>query len=152
MIKNHYIKIFLLVIVILASYTLPQIATEQDKTKQQQIYGTWKSFDHARLKELVDNGDTVFVAITADWCITCKYNDFMTLNRNRTLNLFQDSRVHAMKGDITNHNPILQRFMMSHRVVGIPLYVMYGPSAKDGVILPILIDYGTIKQSIKSVQ
>lgn len=151
MTKNTSKKIFYLTLVVIACFVLPQITIKEDETRKEQIFGVWKKFDNALLEQSIDKGETVFVSISADWCLTCKYNEFTVLNRSKTLKLLRDNNIHAMHGDITNHNPILQKYMMAKGAVGVPYYRIYGPSAKDGIEMPVLISYSDIEKAIIKV-
>ena len=41
----------------------------------------WEPYSRHRLEELVDEGKTVFVDFTADWCLTCKANEVAAIER-----------------------------------------------------------------------
>ena len=39
----------------------------------------WKPFDEAAIQGFIAQGKTVFVDVTADWCLTCKVNKQLSL-------------------------------------------------------------------------
>ena len=41
----------------------------------------WKSFDRGQIRSLVSQGKTVFVDVTADWCLTCQANKRLVLTK-----------------------------------------------------------------------
>ena len=91
--KNRYSKIFMILIIIIASLVLPQYAHTEDAEHNAHLNDVWKKFERDKISQLVSAGNVVFVDITADWCVTCKFNKIMTLDRKRTLNLFQRKKV-----------------------------------------------------------
>ena len=94
----------------------------------------------------------VFVDITADWCVTCKFNKIMTLDRKRTLDLFQRKNIIAMRGDFTSQDNEIYDFLTYYSSVGIPFYIIYGPAKPEGLILPVIIKYNDIVKAIESVE
>ena len=44
------------------------------------IYSYWDKLDVSAIEPLVEAGNTVFVDITADWCLTCKVNKSLVLD------------------------------------------------------------------------
>ncbi|MEM8580127.1 MAG: protein-disulfide reductase DsbD domain-containing protein, partial [Pseudomonadota bacterium] len=43
---------------------------------------TWTAFDRGEIARLVSQGEVVFVDVTADWCLTCKANKALVLDRD----------------------------------------------------------------------
>lgn len=150
--KNKYPKIFVVLIIITASLILPQYAHTEDTEHNTHLNNVWKTFERSKISQLVSDGNIVFVDITADWCVTCKFNKIMTLDRKRTLNLFQRKNVFAMRGDFTSHNDEIYSFLTYYNSVGIPFYIIYGPAKPEGLILPVIIRYSDIVKAIDSVE
>ena len=44
--------------------------------------GPWRRFDPSAIPQLVGEGKTVFVDVTAAWCLTCKVNEAAVLDRD----------------------------------------------------------------------
>jgi suppressor for copper-sensitivity B len=149
--KNRGLKWSLVVGIILASLILPIRASKEDLTTQIEIDNTWHKFEREKIKTYVDQGKIVFINITADWCVSCKYNNLMVLNRDKTMKLFQAYDVHAMKGDFSSHNKEINDYIVANGSYGIPFYKLYGPKKPEGVALPIIISYSDIKRAIREV-
>ena len=95
---------------------------------------------------LVAQGRTVFVDVTADWCLTCQVNARLVLNRQPVAG--RVGTTVAMKADWTLPNPGISAFLASHGRFGIPFNVVFGPGAPGGVALPELLTEGTVLSAI----
>ncbi|OHV15366.1 thiol:disulfide interchange protein [Methylorubrum extorquens] len=95
-------------------------------------------FTQARLDGLRAEGRPVFVNVTAAWCITCQVNERTTLATDDVRAAFRRRGVAYLKGDWTNQNPEITRFLERHGRSGVPLYLFYEGSAEPAVLPQIL--------------
>jgi suppressor for copper-sensitivity B len=108
----------------------------------------WTSFRPAEIQGLVENGKTVLVYITADWCITCKVNDRTTWRDAATVASVNRSAV-AMKADWTRPDPAISKFLKENGRFGIPFTVIYNPGRKNGKILSEILTPEEVKKALK---
>ncbi len=101
------------------SFNAPTQSAAQNKN--------WEAFSTSKLEELLKGNDPVFTNMTADWCITCKVNERTSLNIKKTKDLFAKNNVQYLKGDWTNQNPDITKYLDSFERQGVPMYVYYGP-------------------------
>ncbi len=94
-----------------------------------------KDFSEPALARARASGKPVFVWFTADWCVTCKVNESVAIERAATKAAFDKAGVIAMRGDWTRRDPAITRFLTAHGVAGVPLYLWYRPGA-DAQQLP----------------
>jgi len=92
-------------------------------------------FSPDTLASLRAEGRPVFAYFTADWCITCKANEAVAVQREETANAFDAANVAVLKGDWTTRDGEITRYLESHGRSGVPLYVYYAPNG-DATILP----------------
>ena len=92
-------------------------------------------FSEPELAEARAANKPVFVWFTADWCLTCKVNESVAIEREATRKAFEKAGVVAMRGDWTRRDPAITRFLTAHGAAGVPLYLWYAPG-KDGEVLP----------------
>ena len=130
---------------------LPTMASEEDQAKINEDLELWQSFDAERLQHYVDDGKIVVVDITADWCMTCKYNKFMLWNRAKTIKLLNSPNIIAMRGDLTRPSIMIHDYLQLRGVYGIPFDIVYGPRARHGVVLPTIVKYDDLIKVLKSV-
>ena len=87
-----------------------------------------QDFSEAALAEARAGGKPVFLWFTADWCVTCKVNESVAIEREATKAAFDKAGVIAMRGDWTRRDPAITRFLTAHGAAGVPLYLWYPPN------------------------
>jgi thiol:disulfide interchange protein DsbD len=100
-----------------------------------------------RLDELRAEGKTVFINMTADWCISCLVNERTVLSREPVASLLASDEVVYMKGDWTHEDPTISAFLESYGRSGVPLYVVYHGEA-EGEVLPQVLTSGTVTDAL----
>ncbi len=99
-----------------------------------------KNLDLDYIRNLVDDGKRVMVKVGADWCLTCKYNDFTTFDIEFIKDEFENKKVHVINIDWTKYNPQVLKFMQKFGRSGLPFYVLFSRKYPDGVVLPEITD------------
>jgi suppressor for copper-sensitivity B len=110
--------------------------------------GPWRAFDPAAIGGLVRDGDVVMVDVTADWCLTCKVNERLVLDRAPVSDALAKPGVVAMRADWTRPNPAIDAYLARFGRVGIPFNVVYGPAAPGGLPLPELLTTGAVTEAL----
>lgn len=87
-------------------------------------------FNEAALAEARASGQPVFVWFTADWCVTCKVNEQVAIEREETRKAFADAGVLTLRADWTQRDETIAAFLAQQGVAGIPLYLWYEPGAE----------------------
>ena len=99
----------------------------------------WTAFDRASVARRVSEGETVFVDVTADWCLTCKANKALVLDRNPVAEALSSPGVVPMRADWTRPDPAIARYLQGFGRYGIPFNAVFGPAAPNGIVLPELL-------------
>ncbi len=84
-----------------------------------------EAFSRGALAEARASGQPVFLWFTADWCLTCKVNEGVAIEREATKDAFEQAGVIALRGDWTLRDPEITRFLMEQGAAGVPLYLWY---------------------------
>lgn len=92
-------------------------------------------FSEAALAEARASGRPVFVWFTADWCVSCKVNESVAIEREATRDAFVKAGVVTLRGDWTRRDPAITEFLADHGAAGVPLYLWYAPG-EEGRQLP----------------
>ncbi|MBO7555947.1 MAG: thioredoxin family protein [Alphaproteobacteria bacterium] len=152
---NNYvkkrIKIFLLVIVgvlFITSLIDGKMAYIRHYEKVQSTIEAGTALE--KIDQYVKNGKTVLVSVGADWCLTCHYNNFTTLNLPTFQAAMQSLGVESINIDWTNYDKEVLAFMKKHQRSGLPFYVLFSPLAPDGVVLPEVLEEYELERIIKN--
>ena len=103
----------------------------------------WRTFSSSELHRLVGAGRTVFVDVTADWCVTCKINKALVIDRQEVASRLA-SDVVPMRADWTRPDDEIAGFMREHGRFGIPFNMVFGPAAPDGIALSEILSTSTV--------
>lgn len=99
-------------------------------------------FDEAKLASLRAADKPVFLYFTADWCVTCKLNEQVAIERDETREAFAQAGVVSMRGDWTNGDAKITAFLEQHGRSGVPLYLWYTPGQSEPSVLPQVLTPG----------
>ncbi len=100
----------------------------------------WQPFSQKALDDLLAQGKPVFVDFTADWCLSCKFNERTAINTPAVREAFVKDGIIPMKADWTNANPEITAVLKKFGRVGVPFYLLYPAGRKDSpIILPELL-------------
>lgn len=108
----------------------------------------WVRFDRAEIARRVSRGEVVFVDVTADWCLTCKANKALVLDREPVLSALAAAGVTPMQADWTRPDPAISRYLETFARYGIPFNAVYGPAAPDGIVLPELLSSDAVMEAL----
>ncbi|NQZ49100.1 MAG: thioredoxin family protein [Moritella sp.] len=99
----------------------------------------WQVFEPEKIAGYVAEGKTVFIDITADWCITCVVNERAVLQRSDIIARLNADNVVAMKGDWTKPDSQIEAYLKRHGRYAIPFNQVFGPALPQGKLLPELL-------------
>jgi suppressor for copper-sensitivity B len=110
--------------------------------------GAWRPLEPERIPALVADGHTVFVNVTADWCLTCKVNERLVLSRDPVRRRLAQDTVVAMQGDWTAPDNRIARYLAGFGRYGIPFDAVYGPALPHGEALPELLSAEIVEAAL----
>jgi len=131
---RRWITALCLVLAVMLSVVLPSHIAPPSAQASEGIVPA-KPFSEAALAEARAAGKPVFVWFTADWCLTCKVNESVAIEREATRDAFKKAGVTAFEGDWTRRDPAITRFLTAHGAAGVPLYLWY-PAGGEAQQLP----------------
>jgi suppressor for copper-sensitivity B len=108
----------------------------------------WVAFDERAIPRLVAEGKTVFVDVTAEWCVTCLANKRLVLDLQSVRAALAADSVVAMQGDWTRPDPAIAAFLERFGRFGIPFDVVFGPGAPGGIPLPELLSEEAVLRAL----
>ena len=116
---------------------------------QQVLEDGWYRYTPELVSEFAKAGKTVFIDVSADWCLTCKANEAAVLSDPALLQKLDSAGVVRMKADWTRETPEVNELLYSMGKSGVPAYAIYpkGDKSKQ-VVLPELLTSGLILEAI----
>ncbi|HKY94171.1 MAG TPA: protein-disulfide reductase DsbD domain-containing protein [Kiloniellales bacterium] len=108
----------------------------------------WVAFDDKTIPRLVAEGHTVFVDVTAEWCVTCLANKRLVLDLQSVKGALSEDEVVAMRADWTRPDPAIAAFLERFGRYGIPFNVVFGPGVPGGIPLPELLNEGAVLEAL----
>ncbi|MGB0682100.1 MAG: protein-disulfide reductase DsbD family protein [Magnetovibrionaceae bacterium] len=99
----------------------------------------WTAFDPEAIPDLVAEGKTVYVDVTADWCITCIVNKRVVMADEAARAWLESDAVVAMQADWTKPDDAIAAYLASFGRYAIPFNAVYGPALPNGKALPELL-------------
>jgi suppressor for copper-sensitivity B len=132
----------------LAAFALPLALDRHASQAAAAIDGRWTPFDKSAIAGQVAAGRTVFVDVTADWCITCQANKKLVLTRGAVAERLFGQGVVPMRADWTRPDDEIAAYLAEHGRYGIPFNIVYGPGAPDGIALPELLTEGAVMTAL----
>jgi suppressor for copper-sensitivity B len=136
------------VVLALAAFAVPTGIATSRPTPATAPAGFWKPFDEIAIAKLVSEGKTVFVDVTADWCVTCIVNKRLILESTAVNGRLMAPAVVTMQADWTRPNDDIARFLAANNRYGIPFNAVYGPGAPDGIVLPELLTESAVLDAL----
>ena len=101
---------------------------------------------------LAEQGETVIVDISADWCLTCKLNKIVIFNINELSQGIKNGEIKFVQGDWTLPNEEILEFLSENKRYGIPFNVVYGPQNSNGIILPEILTKKVLLKALEKVK
>ncbi|MBB24224.1 MAG: hypothetical protein CME02_01695 [Geminicoccus sp.] len=100
---------------------------------------TFQPFSEAVLQEALAEGKTVFVDVTADWCLTCKTNKIRAINHEDVQAVLGSESVISLQADWTAYDASITRYLASQGRRAIPFNAVYNPKSGTAEVLPELL-------------
>lgn len=109
----------------------------------------WYRYTPELIENFAKSGRTVFIDVSADWCLTCKANEATVLNSDEFRNAMKELNVALVKADWTRETPEVNALLKSIGKSGVPAYAIY-PAGQKGkqIVLPELLTTGAIVEWI----
>ncbi len=136
-------------LLITASFALPTFLPHLGEKHASQKNGLWQSFEPDRIEDYVKAGKTVFVNVTADWCLTCQANKYFILKNQAVLEALHDKDIIVMEADWTNHDPKITAYLKTFNQYGIPFYAVYGCHTPKGEFLGQILTPQKVLDALK---
>ena len=107
-------------------------------------------FTDAKLDTLLASGTPTFVYFTADWCVTCKLNERVALERPQVADAFREAGVSVLVGDWTRRDDEITTVLRRYGRDGVPLYLYFpeGAAKDQPVVLPQILTPSLLVETV----
>lgn len=150
--EKKFSRVFALLGFLATAYSIFAIYQIKEAPTKQLTSETHAVYSAAALANLQKDNRTIFINMTADWCISCKANEAAVFSRPAFKKLLEETNTVYMVGDYTNVDPEITIFLELHKAVGVPLYVVYSPRSPQGKVLPIILTPGIVDKALREEQ
>jgi len=133
----------------LMAWALSWVAPGESPLKTVESLESWQPFKAEDISALVKQGKTVFVDVTAEWCVTCAVNKRLVISDPAVAALLAKSNVVAMRADWTKQDPQITQFLQAHGRYGIPFNIVFGPQQPEGIALPEILTVGAVTEAFE---
>lgn len=148
-IKNKYG--FVLIVLLLISVFFTYKSKILDNYSFSNNSSEWVSYNSDLLINYINTGNTVFIDITADWCVTCKVNKLLVLNSREFKDIATNNKLILMRGDWTKPDNQITQFLQKANRYGIPFNAIYNIEHPEGIIFSELLTITAIKDAIQNL-
>ena len=119
---------------------------------QAAVESDWVTFDPTAIAGLVAENKIVFVDITAEWCITCKANKALVLDKGAVADRLMGDDVVLMRGDWTLPEQTITDYMTRYGRYGVPFNAVYGPGTTETILLPELLTSNAVLKALDGAE
>ena len=128
--KPSHHKLLAIIFIFTSSITLPISVYQEDEAKKINKY-LWKdSITDMEIQKYITQNKTIFINISAKWCLICNFNDITVFSRPKIVNYFKDNNIISIKIDITNNNKDAKRFYEKN--IYVPKYIIFNKNYPNG--------------------
>ena len=111
---------------------------------------TWTPYTPATFQAARASGKPVFVDFTADWCLSCKFNEATVLRSAEVEKKLREDNVQLLKADWTKYDPEITRQLSAVDRSGVPTYVIYPAGANSNAdVLPELLTKDIVLRALE---
>ena len=107
----------------------------------------WSMFSAEAVETAQRKGETVLIDFTADWCITCKFNERFVLGSDSGRAVLKEFGITAIKADWTSRDAAVTAALKRYGGQGVPHYVVISPVRDEPEILPTLLTTSMLRDA-----
>ena len=150
--KFRIYQIPLIISLIIIFFLTPYLNSFQKINEENYKSNNWLDFNSKSIPEIIANNEIIFLDITADWCITCKFNKINVLNSKTVSDFFDSQEVTLIKADWTQPNEKINKFLKKYNKFGIPFNAFYSSKFPEGIVMNEILTEKQIFETYNKVK
>ncbi len=95
--------------------------------------------EEQEIRSALQNRRSILVKVGADWCLRCKYNDFVAFDTPQVLQALERYNVTIREMNWDGRNNDIFGFMHKFGRSNVPFYVIFTPRIPGGMVLPQIL-------------
>jgi thiol:disulfide interchange protein DsbD len=108
----------------------------------------WEYYTPEVLQERLEDGDTVVLEFTAEWCLNCKFLESTVLHSSKVVEAFEADNVAPIKIDLTGNNVSGNALLKDVGGLRIPLLIVLNPTGEE----VFRGDFYTVRQVLQAIE
>ena len=108
----------------------------------------WQPWSTEAVAQAREEGRTVIVDFTADWCLNCKVTKAAALDVGPVVDKLNDLNGVALIGDWTKKDPAITKVLHRHKRAGVPLVLVYPPKGEPIILPPLMSSPGKVLEAL----
>jgi thiol:disulfide interchange protein/DsbC/DsbD-like thiol-disulfide interchange protein len=147
---RRWTGVFIALAVLLATGGFTLHFDEAAPTARASSVSAAQPWEEASVVAALKAGQPVFIDFTADWCLTCKFNERTVLTREEVRSAFAHHQVAFFVADWTRRDARISTLLGVHGRAGVPMYLVISPhSPEHPEVLPELLTPDTVIQAVR---
>ena len=109
-----------------------------------------EAWSDAMVARVLAQGRPVLVDFTAEWCLSCKFNERTVLASEQVQSAVARTRTQLLVADWTRRDAAIAQKLLRHGRAGVPMYLVYSPARPDQPeVLPELLTAETVVSALE---
>ncbi len=131
-IKKSLHNLIMVIIIVISGMILPvTIFKEEEAVKiNNSLWANGITMEE--IQSYIGEGKTVFVNITAKWCIICNLNNVTVFSKYNVLDFLRNDNIVAVKIDVTQNNDKAEIFYDNPNSIYVPKYIIFNKKHPNG--------------------
>lgn len=110
---------------------------------------SWEPYTPEAVTQALAQKRPVFVDFTADWCLTCQYNEQHVLRAKNIVQAFQAHNVRLLRADWTQRDEKIRQTLARFGRAGVPMYLLFRPDAPNTPqLLPEILNAARLEDAL----
>ncbi len=143
---TKYIKTFVGILLIVSILWLSSLlighysSHKTNSNSINQITSSWEDFNKDRLINYINNNEKIFIDVTAEWCLNCKVNKKLVLDKKEVKDFFAENNIKLIKADWTFPDSNIFEFLQEYNKYGIPFNIYFSETYPNGYIFSEILN------------
>ena len=103
----------------------------------------WLPYNSEEIMQLNEEKANIFIDFTADWCLTCKFNEKLTLQGDNFRRFVEENNVRLYVADMTEDNDEYINALNTYGRSSIPTYIYYSNGSYK--VLPVFFGINSLQ-------